>query len=242
MTQQSSNSDERGAGGTPDVGNKTTDRLAAIGRSLAGTVPFAGGLLAEVITEIIPNQRMDRVEQYLEYLARRLSELEKSRLAESITKAENIALVEEGAFQAARAIQQERREKIANCVALGIADEDRSNLKSARILEILAQLDDGDIQLLHAHAGNDRSAFKEIRPEPALIGSKSSIIEDNNLYERSHKKLEQLGLLKVRISVDTETHLPEFDRFSGEPRGHHYITAIGRLLLHRVGLNTPETT
>jgi hypothetical protein len=222
-------------GDSPALGADTTDRLVAVGRSIVSAIPGAGGLLAEIITEVIPNQRIDRVEQYLRFLANRLWNLEKSISPEVMKEAESIALIEEGAIQAARSISEERRRYIASCVALGIYD-DGSKLKSQRVLDIVSELDDGDLLLLSAYFRRDSKGFEAIRPEPAVIGSEPSVLEDNNLYDRSRKKLEQFGLLHFRISMDRNTGLPEFDSMSGEPRGNYNVSALGKLLLKRVGL------
>jgi hypothetical protein len=47
-------------------------------------------------------------------------------------------------------------------------------------------------------------------------------------------RLERLGVL--HYSVDFQTGVPRFNRFSGKPEGHHGISALGRLVLKRVGL------
>src|ERR1700726_15204 len=47
------------------LGKKVPDRIAVALRSAVSLIPVAGGLLAEIISEIIPNQRLDRVENFL---------------------------------------------------------------------------------------------------------------------------------------------------------------------------------
>ena len=42
--------------------------MAALARGVASAVPFAGGLIAEVIDQVIPKQRIDRLVDYLKLL------------------------------------------------------------------------------------------------------------------------------------------------------------------------------
>ena len=49
-----------------------SDSLAATGRALAGLVPMFGGVIGELITKVIPNQRTARIIKYVRELDRRL--------------------------------------------------------------------------------------------------------------------------------------------------------------------------
>ena len=59
----------------PALGSNASDRLAALLRSTTGLVPGAGAALAEIITALIPNQRIERIEKYLLYLHEELARL-----------------------------------------------------------------------------------------------------------------------------------------------------------------------
>ena len=44
------------------------DKLVAIGKGIAGALPLAGGVVAEVVGMAIPGQRADRIAAYLRAL------------------------------------------------------------------------------------------------------------------------------------------------------------------------------
>lgn len=220
-----------------DISQNSRDRITALARGGLGAIPFVGSALAELVTEIIPNQRLDRVEKYLLFLT---EELDKRKLTkEEIQNEFSAFLIEEGIFQSARAITDQRRKLIAHSVAEGITQEQKDKLRERKILDRLGELDDDEILILDAHGDRENSweKFANIRPAPNVIGASNDVHEQNLFYEAAHEKLERLGLLNFRINVDFDTKLPNFDQFSGRPKGYHTITRLGELILERIGLN-----
>jgi hypothetical protein len=228
-------------GRLPELGPGGGDRTAAVIRSVISNVPIVGQTLAEIITELIPNQRIERVEGYLKLLAMELDELKVS--AEAAKVPESIDLIEDGAYQAVRALSEERRQYLARAVATGIAEDEKHKIKAKRVLSIISELDDGYILLLDSFNGRSdpeshrRSfdKFQNLAPERPVIGAPTDVIERWQLHEASLARLERLLLLNKYIRIDHETKLPHFDQFTGEPEGHLSITALGKLILVRIG-------
>lgn len=230
----------------PELGTQRTDHLAATLRGIAGAVPVAGGVIAEIINYIIPNQRTERFESYLMLLAKRLQALEASAIKEKLTSPENIDLFEDGARQAIRAISKERMEYIVAAVADGITNDDRQKLHSKRLLSILEQLDDEEILILHAYAQRSYKMFEKLRPPPAVIGASTDVIQQNAMWDAAKSKLEILSLLKFKQDIqkvevpDNRTgraqyaSVPVTDSF-GHRKGSETITPLGRLLLKAIG-------
>jgi hypothetical protein len=154
----------------PELGSNPRDREAALIRSLVGAIPYIGSALSEIITALIPNQRIERVEKYLLYLQQELARLVPDNLQERIRTPAAIDLIEDGAYQAARALSDERQRYIARCVASGIAADDVDHIREKRVLGILSQLDEEEILLLDAYGssiseGGER--FERLRPPRA---------------------------------------------------------------------------
>src|SRR5262245_24201246 len=102
------------------LGTTTTDLLASLARGTTGMVPVVGSLIAEVVGNIIPSQRVDRIVRFVELLETRLGILEQEVLKERMAAAPVIDILEDAFTQAARATSQERLEQIANLVANGL--------------------------------------------------------------------------------------------------------------------------
>lgn len=222
----------------PALGPNRNDRSAAVLKSLAGAVPWAGAALTEVINEIIPNQRIERIEKYLMYLAEELDKRKSETLAEELKKPENVDLFEEGAYQAVRALSDERKLYIARCVAQGIADiEQLEKKREKRVLRLLGELDDEEILLLKAFSEHNSDIFSQLRPQPAVIGAPSEVIYNEALYKSGINNLERLGLITGRYRTPKKGELPEFDDRTGKLKGSpSSVSSLGRLVLESIGL------
>ena len=92
----------------PPLGAGPSDHVAAALRMGAGAVPFAGAAFNELITLVIPDVRQSRVEVYLRFLKSKVEELSEEQLKMKLSSELAIDVVEEGAFQAVRALSDER--------------------------------------------------------------------------------------------------------------------------------------
>jgi hypothetical protein len=223
----------------PSLGAGGGDRTAAVIRSVISNIPVVGQALAEIITELVPNQRIERVEKYLLYLGEEITSLKVENIDAAMKRPENVDLIEDGAYQAVRALTDERKRYLARAVALGICTEEKDKLNEKRILALIGDLDDGDLLLLDAFASRNkgREKFEKLRPEQPTINSRRpGAAERWGLYQASIARLERLSLLKKRLQLDNKTNFPEFDRRTGEPKGNHEVTALGSLVLNRIGL------
>lgn len=129
-------------------------------------------------------------------------------------------MIEDGVYLAARALTDERKQRLAYAVAHGIAVNDQYKLTEKRILAIIGELDDGDVLLLEAYAGDrPRDKIENQRPEQPVAGAPAEANERWQLYLASLAQLERLGVLQHNVSVDSYTGVPKFDRFSGKPTG-----------------------
>lgn len=65
-------------------------------------------VISELIGRIIPNQKIDRVSRFIEQLDSRLMDLEVTLSEQDTTNANVIDILEDGFFQAARAVTDDR--------------------------------------------------------------------------------------------------------------------------------------
>lgn len=220
------------------LGSNHLDKSAAVARALAGSVPIAGPFLAELITAVIPNQRLDRVEDFLRKLAQDLERLSASSKVVELT---NIPLIEEGLLQAARASTDARREYLARCVAQGVDADDANKLQELRILQILGSLGDDDILLLDAM--NERGNWRKLRalePDRLSVDASDSDRAKGELFRAMFPRLVALGVLSR--SIYSDERVPPNYHTGVELEDTHFVSAIGRLILLRVGLdNTPAS-
>jgi len=224
-----------------ELDDNIKDRLVSATKAATSLVPFLGGPLGEVIGEIIPNLRQDRIVKYIRKLEHRLSSLETTQISDALASPVKIDLIETGGYQAARAISNERISQITKAVFNGIEAPETDVMRKKRLLNLLAELDDDEVSILHAYGqsygGRGREAWLEIeRPSPSHLGASREILDQNALYNAGKDHLYRLGLLKKRFSSLKKGEYPEFDKQSGQFKGSDEISSLGRLLLREIGL------
>ena len=128
-----------------DLEQDKTDVLVVAAKSVLGAVPFAGPILSEIIGNVIPNQRVDRIAKYLKKLDERLSRIDRKKIDNALSSEEGIDLFEEGFVQASRSLTDERRKYISNVVANGVDNETIEYLESKFILKLLQELNEQEI-------------------------------------------------------------------------------------------------
>lgn len=233
-----------------DLDQNWRDRLVAASKGAAGMIPYIGGPLGEIISSVIPQQRLDRIVSYLEELESRLNTLEDNRIREALVDPVNIDLIETGGYQAARAITEKRIEQISEAVFSGIQADDAAKLRKNRLLSLFGELDDDEISLLNAYGqslADDHSAFDDIHLPDApggLTNFDQSLADQNELYKLGNDHLLRLGLLRQNFISPTQGklpdfELPDFDMSTGRFKGDLVISSLGRMLLREIGMPSP---
>jgi hypothetical protein len=209
-------------------------------------VPFVGGLLGELITSTIPEQRQDRIVAYLRELALRLEQMEQAAMQAALRDPEKIDLIESGGHLSVRATTAERITQIAEVVANGLASDEANIVRRKRLLALLGEIDDDEAAILAAYGqtygvgmGGAAPAWEGInRPAPPHLGAGRELIEQSKLYELGKQRLLRLNLLEHKFNIK-KGQLPEFDSDTGLPKGNVQISYLGRLLLRSMGVQLP---
>ncbi|MGS2743588.1 hypothetical protein ACU6TU_08325 [Halomonas sp. LS-001] len=224
--------------------DKLVDKLVSIGKGASGLVPMVGGSLAEIIGNVIPGQRAERVSKYLRALSERVEHLETTVQESLLQNPEKVDLIEEGGYQAARATSDNRIEMIVEAVSRGLTLDDAELVRRKRLLSLLGELDEDEMVLLNAHGraygGNDGNPFSDVkRPHSVHLGSSIEDIENEHLYESGPNHLLRMGLLRKNYGNVKKGQLPEFDPKKGDFKHHVEISQLGRMLLKEIGMPTP---
>ena len=232
----------------PKLGNTTTDIIASLAKGTTGMVPIVGSLIAEIVGNVIPNQRVDRIVRFVELLEERLGKVEQEVLQARFAQEAVVDLFEDAFTQAARATTQERLEHIANIVAQGIAPEEFDEAETKRMLWILGQVNDAEIVVLRsrlAQTGEDHDADREfhekhkilLAPNATHLGSSDDEFEEAALKDSYRQHLHDMGLLRKRFRKPKRGELPEFDDKTGMMKaGGSDVTRFGKMFLRYLNL------
>ncbi|MDY0088579.1 MAG: hypothetical protein RBS78_08550 [Coriobacteriia bacterium] len=215
----------------------------ALSKGAIGTIPLVGPLAAEVVGVLIPNQRLERIERFLEKLEADVSTVDRAVLESKFHNPSFVDLLEDSFYQAARALSEERLQYIACLVAEGVSQEDEEYLHLKKMLSILGNLNDAEILFLvfYGKFGDEQRAFMEqhkdvLYPKWAAMQSSDQEHEAALLQSAFKSHLAELGLLKPRFKKPRRGELPEFDEKTGMIKATGYdLTALGRMLLKYIG-------
>lgn len=231
---------------TGDLDNTTRDHLVALTRGAVSAVPFVGGLLGELITSTIPEQRQDRIVAYLRELGSRLEQMEQAAMQAALRNPEKIDLIESGGHMSVRAMTPNRIAQIAEVVANGLASDEAEIVRRKRLLSLLGEIDDDEVAILSAYGqtygvgmNGSAAAWEGVnRPQPPHMAAGRELIEQNKLYDLGRDRLLRLNLLERRYNFK-KGQMPEFDDKTGMPKGNVQISYLGRMLLRAMGVQLP---
>ena len=230
----------------PNIDNNYMDKLTSLSKGLVGAIPSAGSILAEIIENIIPNQRIDRIAEFLKILGKKLEGLDKNlnELNEKMQNESYVNLFEEGVWQSARSSSAERKEYIASILVNGLEDENLDEIQKSIFLNILSQLNDVEIIILYSYTykADEDDVFHEkhqdiLRGPLVFMGSDRETIDKGTIYKTYREKLVNLNLLTKKFPNIKKGEIPEFDKETGMLKSNGYeLTSFGRLFLKYIDL------
>lgn len=218
-----------------DTSNNKTDLTVSALKGLAGMIPVVGSLAAEVAGTLIPNQRIDRINEYLYILSEKVVNIEAAVLENKFHDAGFIDLFEDSLYQAARALTRERKENIASLVKNSITDEKAEYLRYKYLLSLLSELNDVEILILQSYVRHNDEEFYNKHEDVFLKPLISEDWDARTIHENYKEHLVRLGLLRYRFKKPKKGEFPEFDEKTGAMKSQgHDITSLGRILLRYI--------
>jgi len=228
------------------LANSRIDNAAALARAVFGAAPVVGSALTELVSSVIPNQRVDRLARFARELETRLGALGEEVMRLKLRDESLTSLVEEAMRHVVRSTTQERIRYIAALVSNGINKEQISYAETEHLLRILGELNDVEVIWLRGYLnetiGSDK-AFRELHkavlePVRAFIGSDRSVLDKAALQESYKQHLASLGLLAARYRPDRQLARSSVaDPGKSLEIAGYRITSLGRLLLRSIDLS-----
>lgn len=184
-----------------------SDAVAIGVKSILGIVPF-GSLISEIATTVIPNQRTERIVQFVEILNEKFKYVEKD-VVELKTKSEEFTdLLQDGFIQASRALSKKRLEDIASLLKNSLTDKELGHLEKKTLLSLLNELNDAELIWLKNFSFENKFGgtpeyqdFYEthknlLTPIAPTFGSSQTDLDKQAFQKRYKNKLIQLGLIE----------------------------------------------
>ncbi len=139
--------------------DRINDIAVSVTKGAVGAIPFVGGLMAEIIGQVVPNQRLDRIADFARALAARLQHIEQNVLAQALNTPEGLDTLEDGFVAASRTLTAERRARLAGAVAKTLTSADVDHVYKKRLLQLSSGLSDAELIMLQAVEMYGRNAI-----------------------------------------------------------------------------------
>lgn len=167
----------------------STDYVVSGLKSLAGAIPFGGTFVGEILGNVIPHQRIDRIADFLKQLSSKVEQLEKNSyiwLDELKKSKDNVFLYE----LALRYSLETNSETLHNCFASvifsSIQNKDSDILKNERIMKSISELNEAEIIWLiwfaRPHGLFNQTEFEKKYSDILLPPTSSSGREEDKIY------------------------------------------------------------
>jgi hypothetical protein len=230
--------------------DRVNDTVVLVTKGALGAVPFVGGLLAEVLGRLVPNQRIDRIADFLLELAARVDHVEKQVLVQALTSPEGRDLLEDGLAAASRALTIGRRKRLAAAFAKALTAVEIDHIYRKRLLQIAAALSDAELIMLHAidlYRRNALAADFVTRHEAILRGPAYQFdvrLEHQPEYVRYETLLQNLASLKLITPYGNATLIigmtvPPLFR-EGTSVVNYELTPLGGTVMNLMAQDEPD--
>jgi hypothetical protein len=224
-----------------NLDNNKNDVAAFFAKGILGSIPYIGNITAEIITELIPNQRTDRIVEFLKILEQKVKNINSKVLELKFKEKEFIDLFEDSCFQASRALSEDRLELIAIALANSLTNEEAEHLFAKKLLWLLGEINDMEIIILNgyyypSYTPEGKQFWEEhnnVLRIPSLTNDATEKEIEEATFKRSFKeRLSQLELIKPKYRKPKRGEFPEFDNKTGRIKSSGYeITRMGRMLI-----------
>jgi len=232
----------------PDIKQNGVDYFVSCTKSTLGIVPYVGTFLGEVIGNVIPNQRMDRVCKYLEILAEKIEEkLNQDQYKEITNDKSLIMLFEKSIRFSSETDSLDKYVYYSEFIINSVKNKTVEQIQKERLLTILSELNEIEIILLISYGLSltinqvKANEFIEknkqiIAPEPRYLSEPFEKCYAEKFNEQYNQNLEKLGIISYDLVYDRETKIPIVDEVAKKLERRGYVlTIIGKLLFDFIG-------
>ncbi len=132
----------------PDLNENEVDYAVSAWSVALGFIPHVGPILGEVVRNIVPNQRQDRIADFVIALDDELGKLQQDVLGLKMRTQEFADLFTEAAYQAAATPSDERRRRLAALLKNSLTHEEVKYEEERKLLSLLEQINDSELIIL----------------------------------------------------------------------------------------------
>lgn len=203
------------------LGVNNLDRVVLHGKGLLSLVPTIGSYLAELLAFHIPNQRIDRLEDFTKTLAVVVDDLPETiqiELENKFKEKDSFLFIAQILRQVVEDDSKERLKYLASALKNGLTT-DTDSINRKRFLEIISQLNEIEILRLYGASLDDRKAYE------AFYKKYGDVLFYEPKWDATEDEIERHEIIKNYSRNLVQKNLMSQTNVSGEP------TALGYAIL-----------
>ncbi|WP_282115450.1 hypothetical protein [Pseudoalteromonas arctica] len=123
------------------------DRLVSVAKAASGVLPFIGTAVSELMDNVVPNLRFERVVIFLRELDERVSKVDKDLefFKKNLDTELGVDLLEEALTQSSRSISKDRKKRLASIAEKALTKEKLKYEEARKVLNLYRELTDPEI-------------------------------------------------------------------------------------------------
>lgn len=217
-----------------------TDIITSALSATVGCIPVAGGFMSEIVQNVIPRQRQDRIVDFISNLGDELERLEISveELKEKFNNPKYSAFTWNCLRDFTNDVYEEKIEFYRNLCVNAITNDEKNLIHCERILKILSELDFYEIQYLRFYENPsidiaevkqdviDKIGFDILKPVYTMGMSEA---------QRDQETYKQITLNNLCNAGLLEKEVKSIGNFKNAHISYK-ITILGRLILRKIGV------
>jgi hypothetical protein len=215
------------------------DMLASGIRMALSAIGPVGSIFGEFLTNFVPNQHADRLQDFVEQIHERMQGLEEAFAARLKESAAYAALAERASLAAVQTASAERRRDLATLLKTGLSKSETELIEHEALLRLREQINDAQVIILTMQGLRRTSTHgdptvpnfvkrhSETIPRQPYMNADAQEQRRWTMYLHYQEALESLGLLR-----GTEGMV----KSEGPP--NYAITALGMFLLDAIERST----
>jgi len=215
-----------------DLDEKSVDKRVNFYKAIAGISPI-GGFISEFLIDKIPDQRLERLFQFVEELNERVSKLENANF---LDKSEYHMLVEKAVIDASQPISAQRSKWLASLTTPHASTSDSEIEFRHKCINILSTLSDPEVEYLISFQDfQSKGQFERKRRGHFFV---SDARTDENQNELSDQQIFERQLANEQVKIDAKSlksaGLIEAQVLNDELTDNYHLARLGNLFLYAI--------
>ena len=221
-----------------ELNTNAVDIITAGVSASIGIIPYVGGFLSELVQNVIPNQREDRIVKFIIEMSEKLEEMNYSvdQLKEIFSNYKYGAFTYKCIRNVVNEVYDEKIQYYKNICLTGLTSEEKELIKTERLLSIFAEMDYFEILYLKIYYYTKHYNIEKVKETQSELGIK--FLKPNYILSMTQEDFDketfkQITLNNLIKNGLIEEHIKNIGN-RGKTTLEYKISNLGELVLTKI--------